>query len=350
MTDTLRIAIVGASGYTGAELARLVIGHPRAQLVAAVGRSSVGKAMADDLPSLRGAVDLTIEAFDAASLARRVDAVFCALPHGQSAPVVDALRCEGLVVLDLSADFRLRERDVYERWYGEHPIPERLSEAVYGLVELSREALRGADLIAVPGCYPTASILAASPLLRAGLVSPQGIIIDAKSGVSGAGRSPTRSTHLPECADGIRAYKVGGTHRHIPEIEAALSEVAGVPLEITFTPHLVPMTRGILSTVYAVATNSTVDAQACTDAARELYEGSSSVVVLEPGTAPDTLAVRGSNRAHVSYTVDTRTGRVIAQAAIDNLVKGAAGQAIQCLNVRFGFPEGEGLPAVAVWP
>jgi len=350
MTDSLRIAIVGASGYTGAELARLLLAHPRAHLVAAVGRSNVGKTLAEELPSLRGAVDLTIEAFDAESLAQRADAVFCALPHGQSAPVVDALRRQGLVVLDLSADFRLKDRAVYEHWYGPHPVPERFAEAVYGLVELSRAALTTADLIAVPGCYPTASILAATPLLTAGLISSKGIIIDAKSGVSGAGRSPSRASHLPECAGGIRAYKVGGAHRHIPEIEASLSLAAGEPLTVTFTPHLVPMTRGILSTVYATAANRQVDAQACTDAARALYEGSSSVVVLEPGTPPDTLSVRGSNRAHLSYTLDGRTGLVIAQAAIDNLVKGAAGQAVQCLNVRFGFPEGEGLPQVAVWP
>jgi len=350
MTDSLRIAIVGASGYTGAELSRLLLAHPRAHLVAAVGRSNVGKALAEELPSLCGAVDLTIEAFDAESLAQRADAVFCALPHAQSAPVVDALRRQGLVVLDLSADFRLKDRAVYEQWYGPHPVPERFAEAVYGLVELSRDALATADLIAVPGCYPTASILAATPLLTAGLISPKGIIIDAKSGVSGAGRSPSRASHLPECAGGIRAYKVGGAHRHIPEIEASLSLAAGEPLTVTFTPHLVPMTRGILSTVYATAANPQVDAQTCTDAARALYEGSSSVVVLEPGTPPDTLSVRGSNRAHLSYMLDARTGLVIAQAAIDNLVKGAAGQAVQCLNVRFGFPEGEGLPQVAVWP
>ena len=350
MTEPLRIAIVGATGYTGAELVRILLAHPHATLVAAVGRSNVGHALADALPSLRGAIDLPIEAFDAAALAQRADAVFCALPHAQSAPIVDELRRHGLVVLDLSADFRLRDQRVYEQWYGPHAAPERLSEGVYGLVELSREALSTADLVAVPGCYPTASILAAAPLLRAGLVSSEGLLIDAKSGVSGAGRSPSPSTHLAECAGGIRAYKVGGLHRHIPEIEAALGQVAAVPVRVTFTPHLVPMTRGILATVYATAAHADVDAQTCTEAARALYAGSPSVVVLDAGQNPDTLAVRGSNRAHLSYTVDSRTGRVIAQAAIDNLVKGAAGQAVQCLNVRFGLPEGAGLPAVAVWP
>ncbi|NOY93584.1 MAG: N-acetyl-gamma-glutamyl-phosphate reductase [Deltaproteobacteria bacterium] len=350
MTDRLRIAIVGASGYTGVELARILVAHPRVDWIAAVGRSSVGRKLADDLPSLRGVVDLEVEAFDAASLARRTDAVFCALPHGQSAPIVDELRGHGLTVLDLSADFRLRDREIYEQWYGPHAAPERLAEAVYGLVELSRERLKTADLIAVPGCYPTASILAVAPLLRAELVSPEGLVIDAKSGVSGAGRSPSRAAHLPECAGGVRAYKVGGAHRHIPEIEAALSEISGVALRVTFTPHLVPMTRGILSTVYATAANPALDAEACTEAARALYADSPSVVVLDPGASPDTLAVRGSNRAHLSYAVDGRTGRVIAQAAIDNLVKGAAGQAVQCLNVRFGLSEGLGLPAVAVWP
>ncbi|MEZ4249011.1 MAG: N-acetyl-gamma-glutamyl-phosphate reductase [Polyangiales bacterium] len=224
-----------------------------------------------------------------------------------------------------------------------------LRPAVYGLVELHREALRTADLVAVPGCYPTASTLALAPLLASGLIETTGLVIDAKSGVSGAGRSPTASTHLPETAEGFRAYKVAGTHRHTPEIEQELGRVAGTSIRLTFTPHLVPMTRGILATGYAMAKGD-VTVEQCRQAALALYEGSASVHVLSAGKSPDTLWVRGSNRAHVAYHVDRRTGRVLAQAAIDNLVKGAAGQAVQCANLRFGFEESAGLAVPATWP
>ncbi len=342
-------AVVGATGYTGAELVRLLCAHPHFELGPLVARSTAGRPVAEVLPSLAGAVEGTIERFDAASIARRAEVVFCALPHGASAPTVASLRAEGATVFDLSADFRLRDLDLYTHWYGEHGAPDLLAEAVYGLVELHRQELRSADLIAVPGCYPTASILALAPLLQAGLVEPAGIVIDAKSGVSGAGRKPGAVTHFSEVAEGIRAYKAGGLHRHTPEIEQALGGVAGRDLTLTFTPHLVPMIRGILVTAYAMATPHTTAAQ-CTDAARSLYEGSPSVVVRDAGTHPDTLWVRGSNHAQVAYHLDARTGRVIAMGVIDNLVKGAAGQAVQGANVRFGFSEGAGLFAPAAWP
>jgi N-acetyl-gamma-glutamyl-phosphate reductase len=220
---------------------------------------------------------------------------------------------------------------------------------VYGLVELHREELKTADLVAVPGCYPTASTLALAPLLDAGLIRPEGIVVDAKSGVSGAGRGLSDATHYPEAAEGVRAYKAG-VHRHGPEIEQELSRLAGETIRITFVPHLVPMTRGILSTCYAEPSSSAVTAATCTQAARDLYAGSPSVLVLDPGDHPDTLWVRGSNRTHLAYTQDPGSGKVIAMSAIDNLVKGAAGQALQCLNVRFGLAEGEGLGAAAEWP
>ncbi len=342
-------AVVGATGYTGAELVRLLHGHPHIELGPLVGSSTAGRTIADVLPSLAGVVAGSIEGFDAASIARRADVAFCALPHGASAPTVAALREAGVVVFDLSADFRLRELEVYTQWYGAHGAPELLSSAVYGLVELHREALRRAELVAVPGCYPTASILALAPLLSAGLVEPEGLVVDAKSGVSGAGRKPGAATHFAEVAEGLRAYKAGGLHRHTPEIEQALGAVAGRSVTLTFTPHLVPMSRGILVTAYAAARPG-VTAERCTDAARRLYEGSPSVVVRDAGTHPDTLWVRGSNRAQLAYHLDGRTGRVIAMSVIDNLVKGAAGQAVQGANVRFGFPEGAGLQALAAWP
>lgn len=349
MSPRIRVAIIGATGYTGAELARLLVGHARVELVALVGQSKAGQPIASVLPSLAGIVDGRVESFDADSIAQRADAVFCGLPHGASAPIVKELRARGLVVLDLSADFRLRDLAMHEAWYGAHHAPELAPSAVYGLPELHRDALRTADLIAVPGCYPTSTILPLAPLFAKGLVEDGPVIVDGKSGVSGAGRAPSERTHFAETTEGTRAYKIAGGHRHTPEIEQELALLAGRDVRITFTPHLVPMTRGILSTSYLRAKPG-VDAARCTAEARTMYEGSPSVFVHEPGACPDTLWVRGSNRAHLAYALDERTGLIIAQGAIDNLVKGASGQAIQCFNLRFGLPEGEGLAMPASWP
>jgi N-acetyl-gamma-glutamyl-phosphate reductase len=345
----IRVIVVGGTGYTGAELVRLVLGHPSLELVSIVGNTTAGQVVADVLPNLRGIVDGVVQPFEPDVIAAQADVAFCALPHAASAEAVSALRQCGQRVFDLSADFRFEDLSAYETWYGKHPVPERLSEAVYGLVELHREELRTADLVAVPGCYPTASTLALAPLVKNGLIRPDGIVVDAKSGVSGAGRGVSSATHFAETAEGVRAYKAGA-HRHGPEIEQELSRLAGAPLKITFVPHLLPMTRGILATCYAQPVDSSVTAATCTEAARALYAGSPSVHVLDEGQHPDTLWVRGSNRVHVSYAQDRNSGMVIAMSVIDNLVKGAAGQAIQCLNVRFGFDEGAGLQAPAQWP
>lgn len=346
----IRVVVVGATGYTGAELTRLILGHPELTLAGLVGHSTAGEPVASVMPALAGIVDDRVEPFDAAAIAEKADAVFCGLPHGASAEKVAALRDAGLVVLDLSADFRLRSAETYREWYGEHPATDRLKEAVYGLPELHREAIRSADLIAVPGCYPTSAILPIAPLARAGLLEVDGpIVVDAKSGVSGAGRAAKPRTHFPETAESLRAYAIAGRHRHTPEIEQELSLAAGTDVRVIFSPHLVPMTRGILSTAY-LRPRAGVTAARCTELARELYAGSPSVHVLEPGECPDTLWVRGSNRAHISYTDDARSGWIVAQGAIDNLVKGASGQAVQCLNVRFGLDEGAGLSHPALWP
>jgi N-acetyl-gamma-glutamyl-phosphate reductase len=345
----IRTIVVGGTGYTGAELVRLVLGHPCLELLSIVGKTTAGQTVGDVLPSLRGVVDGVVHPFDPDAIAAQADVAFCALPHAASAEAVGALRERGLKVFDLSADFRFGDLSVYETWYGKHPVPERLSEAVYGLVELHREELRNADLVAVPGCYPTASTLALAPLVKNALVRPDGIVVDAKSGVSGAGRGVSSVTQFAETAEGVRAYKAGA-HRHGPEIEQELIRLAGAPLKITFVPHLVPMTRGILATCYAQPVDSSVTAAACTEAARTLYAGSPSVHVLDEGQHPDTLWVRGSNRVHVAYAQDRNSGMIIAMSAIDNLVKGASGQAIQCLNVRFGLDEGAGLQAPAQWP
>ncbi len=345
----IRAIVVGGTGYTGAELVRLALGHPSLELTGIVGSTTAGQAIDDVLPSLKGVMRGSVQPFDPDGVAKQADVAFCALPHAASAEAVSALRDRDLPVLDLSADFRFRDLSVYEAWYGKHPVPERLSEAVYGLVELHREELREADLIAVPGCYPTASTLALAPLVQSGLIETDGIVVDAKSGVSGAGRGLSASTHFPEVGEGVRAYKAG-VHRHGPEVEQELSRLAGAPVRITFVPHLVPMSRGILATCYARPSSGDVTTAACTEAARALYDDSPSVHVLDDGTHPDTLWVRGSNRAHVSYTQDPNSGAVIAMSVIDNLVKGASGQAIQCLNVRFGLDEDAGLKATAPWP
>jgi N-acetyl-gamma-glutamyl-phosphate reductase len=350
MSDkTIRAIVVGGTGYTGAELVRLALGHPSIELGAIVGNQTAGEPVDSVLPSLKGVMSGKVQTFDPDAIAEEADVAFCALPHAASAEAVSALRDRGMPVLDLSADFRFDDLSVYEAWYGKHPVPERLNEAVYGLVELHREEIRGADLIAVPGCYPTASTLALAPLIDSGLVKPKGIVVDAKSGVSGAGRGLSSATHFPEVSEGVRAYKVGA-HRHCPEIEQELTRLAGAPIRIAFVPHLIPMSRGILATCYAHPVGKSVTAVACTEAARDLYDGSPSVHVLDVGEHPDTLWVRGSNRVHLAYAQDPNSGTIVAMSAIDNLVKGASGQAIQCLNVRFGLDEGAGLRATAQWP
>lgn len=355
MAQRIKIAIVGATGYTGAELVRWLATHPHAELVSLVGHGKAGQRVDAVLPSLAGLLpsSLTsaeIEAFDADAVAARAQAVFCGLPHGASAKIVGELRARGLVVFDLSADFRLRSDATHEAWYGARHSPELASTAVYGLPELYREALRQTDLIAVPGCLPTAAILPLAPLFRAGFVADGPLIVDAKTGVSGAGRGLSERTHFSETNEGVRAYKIAGEHRHTCEIEQELSLAAGREVAVCFTPHLVPMSRGILSTSY-VRLRSGVELGRCIDEARKLYEGSPSVYVHpEPKVCPDTLWVRGSNRALLSYALDERTGFVIAQGAIDNLGKGASSQAVQCFNVRFGFSEAAGLGSPATWP
>lgn len=350
----LRAAIIGAAGYTGSELVRLIHRHPELSLAMVAARDNAGKRLEQVVPSTRGVKgvgELMLEPFDpeqARELAKRVDVAFLGLPHAASAKAGKALYDAGVRVVDLSADFRLKSREAYEKTYGPHPAPELFEVAVYGMPELHRAELKDARLIAAPGCYPTSCILPLAPLLRAGLIAKDGIIIDSKSGVSGAGRSPGPAYHLPEAAEGMRPYKVAGAHRHTVEIEQELSLAAGGALNVVFTPQLAPMTRGILSIAYArLLPGKTEDD--CRAAARELYrEGL--VTVLDQGVLPDTLWVRGSARAHVGYAVDTRVSTVLAMGTIDNLAKGASAQAIQALNVAMGWPDALGLPEIATFP
>jgi N-acetyl-gamma-glutamyl-phosphate reductase len=306
-----------------------------------------GERLTAHFPQFAGRLDEELRAYDADAVARAARVAFLALPHGESALAARELYARGLTVIDLSADFRLRSAATHERWYGADAAAELRAQARYGLVERHRRELGGARLVAVPGCYPTATLLALAPLVDAGLVSVDGLVVDAKSGVSGAGRGPSLATHFPEAGEGVRAYKVGG-HRHTPEIEEELERAAGRTVRLSFTPHLLPMSRGILSCAYATPTDGSRARQSYLDALAAAYAGEPFVTVVD--APPDTAHVRGSNRAHVSVFLDEHAGRVIAMGAIDNLVKGAAGQALQCLNATQGWPETDGLEAIASFP
>ena len=338
MTD---VAIVGAPGYAGVELTRLVLGHPDLRLVAVTSHADAGKRIDDVYPAFTGLTDLAYEAPVVADVADRADVVFLAVPHTAALGLAPALLAAGAVVVDASADYRLKDPGVYERWYGvAHTSPELLDEAVYGLPELDRAGLAQARLIACPGCYPTATIIAAAPALEAGLVSGGLVRVDAKSGISGAGRVPTEGTHYPTVNESLQPYKVS-THRHTPEIAQGLTHAAGRAIEAVFVPHLVPMSRGLLSTVYLDLIEG-VDVGMVFDAYAARYAAEPFVTVHPPGRMPSTGEVRGTNRAHIGVAVDP-AGVLIVACAIDNLVKGTAGQAIQCMNLALGLPETAGL-------
>ncbi len=352
---SLRVGILGVAGYTGAELVRLIELHPELSLRYVAGRDNASQRLGSVLPSTSGVLgyeDLTLEAFqaeDAPRVAQLVDVMFTALPHGASAELGGALFDHGVQVVDLSADFRLRDLSTYEKWYGPHPRPELIAQAVYGLVELYRDELAGAKLIAGPGCFPTSALLPLIPLFREGLLDPtQPVIVDSKTGVSGGGRKPALGFHFPEAAESMRPYKVAGTHRHTPEMEQELSRAAGSDIRALFTPQLAPMIRGILTTAY-VTPQAGVTAERCREAARTHLAGPL-ITVFEKGRLPDTLHVRGSGRAQIAYALDERTGVLLAMGAIDNLARGASSQAIHALNVSRGFDESAGIPRMAQFP
>lgn len=340
------VSIAGASGYTGFELIRLLSGHPRVRLSAITSRANQGERLGDVYPAFRGSGDLSFEDTDPDVLTREAQLVFTALPHHAAMDIVPSLLDRGVKVVDLSADFRFRDASVYEAWYQKHSAPHLLGEAVYGLPELYRQRIAAARLVGNPGCYPTSVILACAPLLRARLIVAETIIADAKSGVSGAGRGLALTTHYCEVNDGFRAYKVA-EHRHTPEMEQELSLLAGKPVRINFTPHLVPMSRGILSTVYAQLEPG-VNERHVADAFHAFYEAARFVRLSPLGQFPTTLQVRGSNYCDLAWKVDPRTGRVIVISVIDNLTRGASGQAVCNMNLMLGFPEDCGLEA-APW-
>lgn len=344
----LRVGIVGASGYTGGELARILSLHPEVDISVATSRNYAGKRLSQVYPHLAGIADIVCEDVPITDLIHRADVFFTAVPHQTAMAIVPEFLEAGKKVIDLSADFRLDDPLVYEAWYQAHTAQKYLAEAVYGLPELNRENIAGARLVANPGCYPTSIILALAPLLKNGLIDLDTIVADSKSGTSGAGRGAQVGSLFCEVTDGFRAYKVG-EHRHTPEIEQELGKLAGSRLTISFTPHLLPVSRGILSTIYGKLTRD-IDPQEIFALFQSFYQDEKFVRICRPGSFPATQYVRGSNYCDIGCKVDTRTGRVVLVSVIDNLVKGAAGQAVQNMNVICGFRESLGLETVPLFP
>jgi N-acetyl-gamma-glutamyl-phosphate reductase len=329
-----RIAILGATGYTALELVKILLRHPEAEIVAVTSRQEGQPHIAMIHPSLTGRLDLRLEDLSPAEVAARADCVFSCLPHGASAAVIPHLLDADRRVVDFSADYRLNDPEVYAQWYGlKHADPQRLGKVVYGLPELFRPQIRPSRLVANPGCYPTSAILALAPLLKAKLIDPRTIIVDSKSGVSGAGRTLKLTTHYPECNESISAYNVG-RHRHTPEIEQILSTVAGATVEVVFSPHLVPMDRGILTTTYSQPT-SDLSEEKVLQTIRDFYADEPFVRVVDhfPGTK-DSL---GTNFCDITARVVR--GRVLTFSCLDNLIKGAAGAAVQNFNLMYGYAE-----------
>jgi N-acetyl-gamma-glutamyl-phosphate reductase len=344
----IKVGIYGASGYTGQELMRLLLGHPEAKVVVATSRRFAGAPVSEIYPALSGRTDLVYTNETPEAMAGLVDFVFLALPHGVSMEIAPAFVRAGKKIVDLSADFRIRDLASYEAWYGRHSAAGMLPEAVYGLPELHREKIRKTCLAANPGCYPTSIILGLAPALRSRWIDPSSVIADSKSGVSGAGREPQIGSLFCEVDGGFKAYKVG-SHRHTPEIEQELSILAGREIRISFTPHLLPVKRGILSTIYAkLETDRT--AEDAVALYREFYREEPFVRICRAGQFPNLSSVVGSNFCDIGVAVDKRTGRLIVVSVIDNLIKGASGQAIQNMNLMSGLPEGTGLPLVALYP
>ena len=343
----IKAAVIGATGYAGAELVRLLAGHPSVELTALCSRQYDQKPFSQVYPAFAGIVDLVCEALDVDRVTQNTDVVFTALPHKIPMNLVPQLLDQGLRVIDLSADFRFKNAAVYEACYEPHTAQNLLEKAVYGLSEVFGKKITNADLVGNPGCYPTCSMLPLIPLIKAGFIDPKTIIIDAKSGVSGAGRGLSLTTHFCQVNDSFKAYKVAA-HRHTPEIEAILSEAAGQPITISFTPHLVPMTRGMLCTIYTEMSDR-VDDTSIRNCLISAYADSPFVRIMPPATFPETLQVKGTNYCDIGFHVDARTGRIKLISVIDNLVKGAAGQAVQNLNLMFDLPATAGLEKVP-WP
>ncbi|NJL81312.1 MAG: N-acetyl-gamma-glutamyl-phosphate reductase [Richelia sp. RM2_1_2] len=344
------VGIIGASGYGGVQLVRLLLNHPELELVYLGGEASAGKFFGDIYPHLAHIINLPVEALEPEAIARRCEVVFLSLPNGLACEIAPKLLKYGCKVLDLSADYRFRDLTTYSNWYGKKRQDiKTAAEAIYGLPELYRDRISDTQLVGCPGCYPTASLLAVSPLLKQGLIVPETAIIDGKGGTSIGGRQLQTNLLLSEADNSIAAYSVV-SHRHTPEIEQVCSDLAGHEVTVQFTPHLIPMVRGILSTVYANLRDPGLVRDDLITIYKAFYRNSPWVKICEPGVYPQTKWATGSNLCYLGIEVDPRTRRVIVISAIDNLVKGHAGQAIQCLNIMMGWDETLGLPSLGFYP
>jgi N-acetyl-gamma-glutamyl-phosphate reductase len=344
--NQIKVGILGGTGYTGVELLRLLVQHPAAELVCITSRSETGQPVSEMFPSLRGLVDIAFSDPEHAALTQ-CDVVFSAAPNGVAMRHAEKLLDAGVKVIDLSADFRLRDVAVWEKWYGmKHSCPALLDKAAYGLTELHRESVRDACLVANPGCYPTAVQLGFLPLLEAGVVDTGWLIADVKSGVSGAGRKAALGTAFSETGDSFKAYSVPG-HRHLPEIRQGLQEITGEPVELVFTPHLLPLIRGIHATLYARITKTDIDLQALFE---QRFASEAFVDIMPAGSHPDTRSVRGSNTCRIAVHRPQDGDIAVILVVEDNLVKGAAGQAVQNMNLMFDLDESAGLGQVALVP
>jgi N-acetyl-gamma-glutamyl-phosphate reductase len=342
----IKVGIVGGTGYTGVELLRLLAGHPSTELVAITSRSEKGKPVSALFPNLRGIIDLAFTEPTVGNL-KGCDVVFFATPHGVAQNLVPEILAAGIRVVDLSADFRIRDIDIWEKWYAQkHAAPQLVSQAVYGLPEFNRHEIADAELVACPGCYPTSVQLGLKPLLEAGAINVSDIIANAASGVSGAGKQANVATLLSEAGDNFKAYGASG-HRHQPEIEQALADMAGEPVGLTFVPHLLPIIRGIHTTLYVNLKQPGTDVQSLFE---EHYANEPFVDVLEPNSYPETRTVRGSNQCRIAIHRPGSGNKVVILVVEDNLTKGASGQALQCMNIMFGLHEDAGLTLPALMP
>lgn len=344
----IKVGILGATGYAGIEVVRLLTAHPETEIVRVVSQSFVGQKISDVYQNLKGICDLNCTALDVDDIAENCDLVFTALPHGASKTVIPSLYEKGLKIVDLSGDFRYNDPAVYEKWYGEpHSAPEVLKESVYGLCEIHRDEIKSHRLIGNPGCYTTCSIMGLAPLAAAKIIDTKNLIIDAKSGVTGAGRSASLPNIFCEVNESLKAYKVA-THRHTSEIEQELSILSGEDIVLSFTPHLVPMQRGIFATCYANLTKKMTTGEVL-EIYKEFYKGEEFVRIYDEGSLPEIKHIAGSNYVGIGVVVDPRLNRAVVVSCIDNLIKGAAGQAVQNMNLICGIDEGAGLRAAGMY-
>lgn len=345
--DKKKVAVLGASGYTGSELLRFLLVHPNVEVTHLTAEKHAGKMLSEVFPHLSGFLDLELKPLKPKSIPKNIDIVFAALPHGTSAKVIKELYQRDIKIIDLGADFRISNRN-YKKWYGEHPCPELIKKAVYGITELNRDKIRKAKLVANPGCYPTSSILGLAPILKNKIANESSIIVDSKSGVTGAGRSPSVDYLYSEVNEGIKAYKVG-EHRHMPEIEEALTNYSGLETSVLFTPHLTPMDRGILSTIYVNLKKKITNKQLI-KLYKQHYQDERFVRISGEKVYPSTNQVRGSNYCDIGIKVNSANKTAVIVSVIDNLVKGASGQAVQNMNVMMGFDEDTGIETTPIFP